>query len=123
MIAWTSPRTTELFHKRRDFERLADVGRIAHERRRLRGETCAPALSLGTVVVQPSLEQMTQRSDTIIHAVVEDQSVTLGEDGKRILTVQFVTTAGLLGPAGDVGSPDPPLSITVAMNWAASMKK
>jgi hypothetical protein len=39
-----------------------------------------------TVVIQPSLEQMTQRSGVVVHAVVEDVTVVEGESG-RILTV------------------------------------
>jgi hypothetical protein len=40
-----------------------------------------------TVVIQPSLEQMTQRSDVIIRAVVEEQSVVYAEGNARILTL------------------------------------
>lgn len=46
----------------------------------------AAQLARATVVIQPSLEQMTEKSDVIVHAVVEDQTVTLGEGG-RILTL------------------------------------
>ncbi len=48
--------------------------------------TVGVGMARATVVVQPSLEQMTHKSQVIIHAVVEDQSVTLGEGG-RILTL------------------------------------
>src|SRR3989442_246818 len=44
-------------------------------------------------------------------------------DGKRILTVQIVSLFNVISPVGDAGSPDPPLSITVAMNWASSIQK
>ena len=41
----------------------------------------------------------------------------------RILTVQIANLAKVVGPAGDAGNPDPPLSITVATNWVSSTKK
>lgn len=40
-----------------------------------------------TVVIQPSLESMTQKSQVVVHAVVEEQTVTLAEESKRILTL------------------------------------
>jgi len=46
-----------------------------------------PQVASATVVIQPSLEDMTAKSQVIIHAVVEDQTVTQGQDGKRILTL------------------------------------
>jgi len=42
-------------------------------------------------------------------------------DGKRILTVQ--ATGNNVNAGAEAGTPDPPLSITVAMNWAAGLKK
>ena len=46
-------------------------------------------------------------------------------DGKQILTVQLVNPNAVLAGAAAAGAlgPDPPLSITVAMNWATSLKK
>jgi hypothetical protein len=40
-----------------------------------------------TLVVQPSLERMATRADVIVHAVVEEQSVTTGEVAGRVLTL------------------------------------
>jgi hypothetical protein len=42
-------------------------------------------------------------------------------DGKRILTVQ--ATGNNVNAGAEAGTPDPPLSITVAMNWVAGLKK
>ncbi|MEW5851364.1 MAG: hypothetical protein AB2A00_21425 [Myxococcota bacterium] len=57
-----------------------------------------PAVARSTVVIQPSLEEMTQKSNVIIHAVVEEQTVTRGEEGKRILTLSRLrVTEGLKG--------------------------
>jgi hypothetical protein len=46
-------------------------------------------------------------------------------DGKRILTFQYVSVSqtGAGAAAGDTGGVEPPLSITVAMNWTAGLKK
>lgn len=53
--------------------------------------------ALATVVVQPSLEQMTARSGVIVHGVVTDQVVVQGEEG-RILTLSSIrVTEGLKG--------------------------
>ena len=54
------------------------------------------------------------------HSAGDYQTYAISSDGKRILCFQFVLNAG---PAADTGGPDPPLSITVAMNWAAGLKK
>jgi len=55
-------------------------------------------LAWATVVIQPSLEEMTARSSVIIHAVVEDQSVTYGEGNKRIVTLSRLrVTEGIKG--------------------------
>jgi hypothetical protein len=40
-----------------------------------------------TVVVQPSLDRLATRAEVIVHAVVEEQSVTAGEVGGRVLTL------------------------------------
>jgi hypothetical protein len=47
VIAYTSPRTTQLLHQRRDLTRLTHVGRVGSERPRLGGQPGAPVLSLG----------------------------------------------------------------------------
>jgi Tol biopolymer transport system component len=57
------------------------------------------------------------------HSGGDYHNYAVSADGKRILTVQIVSLFNVIGPAGDSGSPDPPLSITVAMNWASSIQK
>lgn len=52
----------------------------------LAGALVAARPAQATVVVQPSLEQMTARSGVVIHAVVEEQTQTTGEDA-RLLTL------------------------------------
>ena len=47
VIAWTSPRTTQLLHHRRNLARLVDVCGVAHQRARFGSEAGAPALALG----------------------------------------------------------------------------
>jgi len=50
------------------------------------------------------------------------QTWAVSADGKRILSVQLV--GGLANvTSGDANNPDPPLSITVAVNWASSLRK
>jgi hypothetical protein len=53
----------------------------------LAGALLWSATGAATTVIQPSLERMSQRADVIVHAVVEDQTVTPSADGKRILTL------------------------------------
>ena len=55
------------------------------------------------------------------HSGGDYQTYAVSADGKRFLSAQFVVSAS--GPAADAATPDPPQSITVAMNWAASLKK
>jgi dipeptidyl aminopeptidase/acylaminoacyl peptidase len=57
------------------------------------------------------------------HSGGDYHNYAVSADGKRILTVQIVSLSNIIGPAGDSGNPDPPLSITVAMNWASSIQK
>ncbi len=47
LISWTSPRTTKLFHQGCDPARFAHIGRIPHERRRLRSKAGAASFALG----------------------------------------------------------------------------
>src|SRR5947208_1068572 len=47
MIAWTSPRTTQVLHQRRDLARLARVRGVLHQPTGLSGETGPPAFALG----------------------------------------------------------------------------
>ena len=54
------------------------------------------------------------------HSGGDYQTYAVSADGKRILSLQFVLNTG---PTADPGGPDPPLSITVAMNWASALKK
>jgi len=55
------------------------------------------------------------------HSGGDYSTYAVSADGKRILTVQ--ATPNSAGAGADAALPDPPLSITVAMNWAASLKK
>jgi eukaryotic-like serine/threonine-protein kinase len=56
------------------------------------------------------------------HSAGDYHTYAVSSDGKRILMLQFVNNAtGAIG--GEVVGPEPPLSITVAMNWATSLKK
>mgnify|MGYP001594815973 CR=1 FL=1 len=56
------------------------------------------------------------------HSGGDYQTYAVSADGQRILMVQFAGTGN--APAAAVAAgPDPPLSITVAMNWASSLKK
>jgi Tol biopolymer transport system component len=57
------------------------------------------------------------------HAGGDYQMYSVSADGKRVLTVQVVTTTSGAPGGPDNGSPDVPLSITAAMNWAGSLKK
>ncbi len=55
------------------------------------------------------------------HSGGDYQMYAVSADGKRILTFQLVTASG--AAPGDTGGAEPPLSITVATNWAAALKK
>ena len=60
------------------------------------------------------------------HSGGDYPTYAVSKDGKRVLMVQVVNngnpnTANVGG--GDAVGPDPPLSITVAMNWASSLNK
>lgn len=46
-----------------------------------------PGQARASVVMQTSLEEMTSRCDVVLHAVVEDQSITLAQNGARVLTL------------------------------------
>lgn len=64
------------------------------------GAVAIPRDAGATVVIQPSLEDMTRKSGIIVRATVEEQTVTLGEEGKRILTLtRFKVTESLKGTA------------------------
>ena len=47
MIAWTSPRSTKLFHQLGGLSGLPDIVRIARERPRLLGQSGAASFALG----------------------------------------------------------------------------
>ncbi|MBI5496916.1 MAG: hypothetical protein HY904_18015 [Deltaproteobacteria bacterium] len=53
-----------------------------------------------TVVVQSSLEEMTQKSDVVVHAVVEEVTVTTGEGGRILTLSRLRVKDGLKGKAG-----------------------
>ena len=55
------------------------------------------------------------------HAGGDYQTWAVSADGKRVLSLQLV--GGAVNAAGDTANPDPPLSITVAVNWASSLRK
>jgi len=58
------------------------------------------------------------------HSGGDYPAYAVSADGQRILMFQIVSGSGSNGAAaGDAVGPDPPLSITVAMNWASSLKK
>jgi dipeptidyl aminopeptidase/acylaminoacyl peptidase len=57
------------------------------------------------------------------HSGGDYQMYSVAADGKRILTFQYVNTPAITPGAGDSGGAEPPLSITVAMNWTAGLKK
>lgn len=61
----------------------------------------APEAS-ATVVLQPSLSEMTARSNLVLHAAVEDQAVTLDGAGRVITLTRLRVHEGLKGAtAGD----------------------
>jgi Tol biopolymer transport system component len=56
------------------------------------------------------------------HSAGDYQTYAVSADGQRILMVQYAGVSNAPATAAAT-SPDPPLSITVAMNWASSLKK
>ena len=46
-MAWTSPRTTQLLHQVSDFQRLLNVGVVAHEPAGFGGEPASATFALG----------------------------------------------------------------------------
>jgi Tol biopolymer transport system component len=57
------------------------------------------------------------------HSGGDYQTYAVSADGKKILMIQLVNNGAANAVGGDAVGPDPPLSITVAMNWASSLKK
>jgi Tol biopolymer transport system component len=59
-----------------------------------------------------------------VHSGGDYQTYAIKPDAKQILMLQLVnSTNNNIAATGDAVGPDPPLSITVAMNWASSLKK
>ena len=88
------------------------------------GSLLSAAVKANGAVLEPESPKELIRTWGINHAHSggDYQMYAVSADGKRVLTFQLVVSANG-GPAGDLGGPDPPLSITVAMNWAAGLKK
>ena len=88
------------------------------------GSLLSAAVKTNGAVLEPESPKEVVRIWGVNHAHTggDYQMYAVSADGKRVLTLQLVVTANG-GPAGDVGGPDPPLSITVAMNWASGLKK
>ena len=63
----------------------------------------APGTAGATVVIQPSLAEMTARSGVVLRGLVEESTVTIGENDKRVLTLTRIRVLeSVKGPkAGD----------------------
>jgi len=92
------------------------------------GSLASAMVSASGAAFEPSSPKEIVRINTVnySHSGGDYQTYAVSADGKNILMVQFVPNAfggNANQGAGDAVGPDPPLSITVAMNWASSLKK
>jgi Tol biopolymer transport system component len=89
------------------------------------GSLLSAALSANGGVLEPESPKEIMRiwGINFPHSGGDYSTYAVSADGKRILAWQFSPTTSTLGGADTSTGADPPLSITVAMNWTSALKK